>query len=106
MTSSNTSVASTLASIQRMNANFIRSFSSFLFAAGVIGHTLNICVFTRRTLRSNPCARYFLAMAIAGFFVVFGILPLRLLQIVFKIDVFISSNPLCKFLSYLLACIR
>jgi len=77
-----------------------------MFILGFIGHSLNICVCTRPAFRFNPCARYFLASAIAGYFVIFGILPVRLLQLGYNLSLFIPSVGLCKILTFLFSWIR
>jgi magnesium-transporting ATPase (P-type) len=57
-----------------------------LFLLGTIGLTLNTFIFTRKTFRQNSCVHYFLASTIANYFVVFFILPSRILSDGFKID--------------------
>ncbi|CAF4160203.1 unnamed protein product [Adineta steineri] len=47
------------------NIIFYQFWSYLLVCLGTVGHSLNIYVFTRPILRSNPCTRYFLATAIA-----------------------------------------
>ncbi|UJR19840.1 hypothetical protein I4U23_022973 [Adineta vaga] len=51
-----------------------------------IGHLLNIYVFTRPTLYSNSCGRYFLAATISGMLVVLEYLSVRALQLGYNID--------------------
>jgi magnesium-transporting ATPase (P-type) len=57
-----------------------------LFILGIIGLTLNTLIFTRQTFRQNSCVHYFLASTIANYFVVFFILPSRILSDGFDID--------------------
>ncbi|CAF4967047.1 unnamed protein product, partial [Rotaria sp. Silwood1] len=106
MSSSNTSIAATVANINQSLATFSKCWSAFLFSFGVVGHSLSVYVFTRRTFRSNPCTQYFLALTIVGCLIVYGTIPLRILQFGFNIDVFTLSLPVCKILSYILACAR
>ena len=84
----------------------IEIWSICLFVFGVVGHTLNMYVFTRPKLMKNPCVRYFLASTLSGYLVVFLTIPLRMLQISYNIDVLIYSISLCRFLSYIFVCIR
>ncbi|CAF1041672.1 unnamed protein product [Adineta steineri] len=79
---------------------FIQVWCFTMFSFGTVGHILSIYVFTRRSLYSNPCAKYFLASAIAGMIVVYTLVPLRLLQYVYKIDAFASSDAMCRILSW------
>ncbi|CAF1313802.1 unnamed protein product [Adineta steineri] len=81
---------------------FIQVWCFTMFSFGTVGHILSIYVFTRRSLYSNPCSRYFLASAMTGLVVVCTAVPLRLLQFVYNIDVFMSSNVMCKILVWLL----
>ena len=106
MSSANTSAAITIAEIKNNMILCIKIWSFCLFILGLIGHTLNIYVFTRPKFRFNPCTRYFLASTLSGYAVVCLIVPLRLLQISYNVDVFISSFIMCHILTYILACIR
>jgi hypothetical protein len=99
MSSSNTSNADVNA-INSATATFTQVWSYFLFFFGTVGHSLNIGVFTRPTLRSNPCARYFLASTISGVFVTYINVLLRFLQLAYNIDLFAYSLASCKILTY------
>ena len=57
-----------------------------LLILGIIGLTLNTLIFTRKTFRQNSCVHYFLASTIANCFVVFFILPSRVLSDGYHID--------------------
>jgi hypothetical protein len=105
MASSNTTDDS-LNAINTMAIMFTRCWCMIMFILGLIGHSLNISVFTRRTLWSNPCVRYLMASAISGYLIIFIILPLRLLELGYNINLFISSVILCKILSFLFSWIR
>jgi hypothetical protein len=95
-----------LNAVNRSSIMFTRFWCIIMFIFGFIGHSLNICIFTRPTLRFNPCVRYFLASAIAGYFVISCILPIRLLQLGYNLSLFISSVALCKILTFLFSWIR
>ena len=88
-------------SIRSGSLIFAQFWSYLLICLGTFGHLLNIYVFTRRKLRSNPCVRYFLASTLSGLFVTYINIALRLLQIVYKIDAFGYSFASCKILSCL-----
>ncbi len=59
---------------------FARCWSVVMFILGIIGHTLSIYVFTRPTLRKNPCARHFLASAVSGYCITCVTIPLRIFK--------------------------
>ncbi|UJR34733.1 hypothetical protein I4U23_027510 [Adineta vaga] len=100
MSSSN----ATLAEINALNYGniiFYQFWSYLLIGLGTIGHSLNIYVFARPILRSNPCTRYFLAATISGIFVTYTNVLLRLLQKLDpKYDLFAYSTVSCKILSF------
>lgn len=106
MSSTNTTVNAEIAKIRAGAAIVYQVWQWMLVALVVIGHTLNLYVLTRRTLRSNPCTRYFLASSISGLFVTLVNNPLRLLQIAFNLNAFETSNAACKALTYLVFCSR
>ena len=95
-----------LAAVTSNSIRFTRYWCFIMFILGLVGHTLNICVFTRPTLRSSPCARYFMASAVAGHAVIFIILPVRLLQFGYGLSLFLPLVPMCKFLTFLFSWIR
>jgi hypothetical protein len=62
---------SSLTSWQIVQSELLRYMPLVTMIAGVIGNTLNCLIFTRRSLRRNPCSIYFLASSIANFFGIF-----------------------------------
>ncbi len=108
MSSSNLTIdyLNAMNAVSTMTNMFAPCWLIIMMILGLIGHTLNMCVFTRPTLRSNPCIRYLMASAIAGYLIIFIVLPLRLLQNGYNINLFISSLVLCKILTYVLSWIR
>jgi hypothetical protein len=101
MSSSNVSdIADAISTINWDSMMFARRWSVIMFTLGIVGHTLSIYVFTRPTLRRNPCARYFLASAVAGYCITCVTIPLRTLQLGYNINTFVYSVPLCKILSF------
>lgn len=93
-------------SINKSVAIFVQVWCITLFFFGAIGHAFNIYVFTRRRFRSNPCACYLLASTLASYGILYGTLPLRILQTAYNIDVFAYSVLTCQILTYLLNCFR
>ncbi|CAM4826161.1 unnamed protein product [Rotaria magnacalcarata] len=84
-------IATALNAINWSSMMFTRFWCIRMFILGFIGHSLNMCVFTRPKLYLNPCARHFIALAITSYAVIFIILPIRLLQF----DLVSSDRSLC-----------
>ncbi|UJR32520.1 hypothetical protein I4U23_019982 [Adineta vaga] len=95
-----------LSTVKMRSIMFTRYWCITMFLVGFIGHSLNICVFTRRSLRFSPCVRYLIASAVSGYLIIFGILPVRLLQFGYKWSLFVPSDILCKTLTFLFSWIR
>ena len=97
-----------LASIPSSNIEMLRLVSEvfsrygliLLFILGTISLILNTLIFTRKTFRYNSCVHYFLASTIANYFVVFFILPSRILSDGFYIDPSRDSLVYCKLRFY------
>jgi hypothetical protein len=68
----------------------------FQIILGTFGNIMNILIFTRRSLRTNPCSSYFLASSINNLFVLYVATLTRLLSSGWKIDPSNTSNVLCK----------
>ncbi|CAF1306172.1 unnamed protein product [Adineta steineri] len=67
---------------------FIRCYCYIVIPPGTVGHLLSIYVFTRRSLLSNPCSRYFLAASIIGLLHTCYVLPMRMIQ-----SAFVDTDP-------------
>jgi hypothetical protein len=76
------------------------------FITGTIGLVLNVLVFNRPALRRNPCSLYFLASTYANMFVVFIILPMRVISTIFNVDLAYLNIGLCKLEYYLFLTMR
>ncbi|CAF2486959.1 unnamed protein product [Rotaria sp. Silwood2] len=68
----------------------------FQITLGTFGNILNILIFTRRSLRNNPCSLYFLASSINNIFVLYVATLTRLLSSGWKIDPSNTNIILCK----------
>ena len=68
----------------------------FQIILGTFGNIMNILIFTRRPLRTNPCSLYFLASSINNLFVLYVGALTRLLSSGWKIDPSNSNQALCK----------
>ncbi len=108
MSSSNLTIdyLNAMNAVSTITNTFARCWLIIMMIIGLIGHTLNMCVFTRPTLRSNPCIRYLIVSAIAGYLIVCVTLPTRLLQYGFNTNVFIYTVGWCKILSFILSWLR
>jgi hypothetical protein len=63
---------------------------------GTFGNIMNILIFTRRSLRTNPCSFYFLILSINNLFVLYVALLTRLLSSGWNIDPSNTNIVLCK----------
>lgn len=100
--SSTNSTAADVDAVVSTKVAIVRTWCFLQISLGTMGHPLSIYVFTRPTLRSNPCARYFLAATIGGIFMTHVSTPIRLLQTGYNIDFFGYSLASCKILTFLL----
>ena len=67
---------------------FIRCYCYVAIPLGAVGHLLSIYVFTRSSMRSNPCSRYLLAATTFGMMLTIYTVPMRLIQ-----SGFINTDP-------------
>jgi hypothetical protein len=77
-----------------------------IFVPGSIGLVLNIIVFTRPSLRRQPCSIYFIASNICNIYIVFYMLPVRIASGSFDIDPASFSNIVCKLQIFILYTLR
>ena len=94
-------------------ANLIASLNGAIFwinrlspiisiAFGTFGNIFNIIVFTRRSLRTNPCSMYFLASSVANCFVMYVALLTRYLASSWSIDPSATNMAWCKIRYFLI----
>lgn len=93
-------ILSNLDAIRTTVKLFSLNWSVIMIIIGFIGHSLNVVVCTRPALWSKPCVRYLFASSIAGYLIIFFLIPSRLLQYAYGINIFSSAQALCKILSY------
>ena len=80
---SSSTVSNTLSAANNLNyiaIMFNRCFCYVVTPLGIVGHLLSIYVFTRPSLVSNSCSRYFLAAAIVGIMNTCYTVPIRMIQ--------------------------
>ncbi|UJR11481.1 hypothetical protein I4U23_015660 [Adineta vaga] len=82
----------TINSFLSILTKWILPITSFV---GVISNILNIYVFTRTTLRKNPCCMYFLSSSVAALIYTIINTPFRTLQ-AYNIDPTVAISEICK----------
>jgi hypothetical protein len=87
-----------LYSIQR---NLFRFGGPVLFTAGIISCILNVMVFTKNTLRKNPCTICFLAVNIINFLYLYLGLLFVILAAGYDIDPSANNTNFCRFRFYI-----
>jgi hypothetical protein len=83
-------------SLPAISVQLNRSILIIQIILGTFGNIMNILIFTRRTLRTNPCSLYFLASSINNIFVLYVPVLTRLLSAGWSIDPTNTNNALCK----------
>jgi hypothetical protein len=79
---------------------FARCAAPIIFTFGVTCNILNIFVFTRPSLRRNPCCMYFLSSSVAALIYHLIDVPFRFLQYGYNIDPTRYILSLCKIRYY------
>ena len=107
MSSTVSSVALAANNLNYIAMMFVRCYGFVIIPLGTVGHLLSIYVFTRSTLRSNPCARYFLAASIFGLLNACFNLPMRIVQAGYvDTDPGAHSSIFCKLVWFILYSLR
>ena len=102
-------MSSSPSSIEQLNtaaSQLTLLISVVCIVLGSVGLLLNLVILTRRSLRSNSCSVYFFWATCINIFIVFVILPFRILVGTFNIDPTVSSEPLCKVQVYIFSIAR
>jgi len=87
-------------SINELNqaaSTFFLVVSIVNFILGSIGLLVNVIVFTRPILRREPCSLYFLISSCYNLFVVFIVMPTRVLSNSYSISLSNLNDGICKF---------
>jgi hypothetical protein len=106
--------SSTISSLQEeannlklVDSMFIKYFCFVIIPPSVLGHFISFYVFTRPSLRSNPCGMYFLSATLFGFLNASFILPMQLVQTNYGYaDPTVRSNAACKIIWLFMYSIR
>ena len=89
---------------QLARATTIMNFTLLMisFVPGSIGLALNVFVFTRPSLRQQPCSIYFLGATFCNLYIVFVMIPVRISSGSFDTDPASFSNVICKLQIFML----
>ncbi|CAF4176893.1 unnamed protein product, partial [Adineta steineri] len=90
MSTATTAIITNLAFI---TAQLNRSLALIILIFGTIGNLINILVFSRRSLRKQPCSIYFLGASIASLFALYSGLLSRLLS-GYNLDISIYNDSI------------
>lgn len=93
--SSNFSDAIFIANLTAISAQINRYLSILIFLFGTIGNILNCLALSQRTLRSNPCASFFLASSFSSLITLISGVAVRLLA-GFNADLTDTIDWICK----------
>ncbi|UJR13150.1 hypothetical protein I4U23_000174 [Adineta vaga] len=73
-----------------------------IIVLGTFGNLFNLIIFTRRSLRTNPCSWYFVADSIANLLCVYVVVVVRYLAISWNIEPAATSVFWCKLRAFLM----
>jgi hypothetical protein len=90
------SIDVTIDQINAAAAISVVALSLINFVLGAIGLMFNIVVFTRPSLRKEPCSLYFFSSTCFNLFVVFVVMPVRIVSNGFNIDLANYNLGICK----------
>ncbi|UJR11034.1 hypothetical protein I4U23_015218 [Adineta vaga] len=86
--------------IQSIETNLCRYIGPFLLFIGTIGCLLNILVFSRKSLRKNPCSFYLIAYNIADLLYIYCALLFLIISIGYQIDPTTVNLIFCRLRLY------
>jgi hypothetical protein len=92
-------MSSTDVTIAQLNAATVISIvalSLINFVLGAVGLTFNMLVFSRPSLRKEPCSLYFFSSTCFDLFVIFVVMPVRMFSNGFNMDLANYNLGLCK----------
>jgi hypothetical protein len=90
------SIAVTITQINAAAAISVVALSLINFALGSVGLIFNMLVFTRPSLRKEPCSLYFFSSTCFNLFVVFVVMPVRMFSNGFNMDLANYNLGICK----------
>jgi hypothetical protein len=90
------SINGTIAQINSASTITVLILGSVNFILGAVGLLFNLVIFTRPSLCREPCSLYFLSSTYFSLFVVYVIVPLRILSNNFNIDMTNYNLGICK----------
>jgi hypothetical protein len=90
------SIADAIAQIDAATTISIVVLCVINFVLGSVGLTFNILIFSRPSLRKEPCSLYFYSSTCFNFFVIFVLMPVRMFSNAFNMDMTNYNLGLCK----------
>ncbi|CAF4304046.1 unnamed protein product, partial [Adineta steineri] len=90
------STDSTINQINTAVTTIVLSLSIINFIFGGIGLIFNVLIFTRPSLRGEPCSLYFLFSTYFNLFFIFVIVPVRVVSEGFNLDLANFNLVICK----------
>lgn len=92
--------------INNISKQIYRYVPIFLFLFGIIGNLMSILVFIQRTLRTNPCAMYFLAASLSNLTYLLTLLSPMLDAWDETFNLINTVSGLCKFTMFIILTAR
>ncbi|CAF4438028.1 unnamed protein product, partial [Adineta steineri] len=80
------SINTTIDQINAASAGMVVFLSVINFVPGLIGVVFNLIVFTRPTLRQEPCSLYFFASTCLDLYVILVVIPVRIVSNGYNLD--------------------
>ncbi|CAF1353336.1 unnamed protein product [Adineta steineri] len=90
------SINTTIDQINAASAGMVVFLSVINFVPGLIGVVFNLIVFTRPTLRQEPCSLYFFASTCLDLYVILVIIPVRIVSNGYNLDWANYNIAVCK----------
>ncbi|CAF1343190.1 unnamed protein product [Adineta ricciae] len=92
--------------INTATTTVVSSILSINFILGSVSLIFNIIIFTRPKLRQQPCSIYFLTSSYLNLFVIYIVLPVRIVSSSFNVDLANYNLIVCKIEFFLFFAVR
>ncbi|CAF0898296.1 unnamed protein product [Adineta steineri] len=96
-------MSSTSTTINQLNAattTIVMVLTIVCFALGAVSLIFNVIIFTRRSLCREPCSVYFFWSSSFNLFIVYVLVPIRVLAFGYNIDISSYNNGVCKIINF------
>jgi hypothetical protein len=84
----------------KIAGHFFQIVGPMIIVIGLVGCIVNLVVFTRKNLRKNPCAIYFIAFNISNILVICSLLLQLTMSVGYNIDPSLLASSLCRLRVY------